>query len=276
MTGKEKCRELRQIRRQIAEQNNIDLPLEDCTYEGPCEGTCPKCEEELRSLEAALTERKKAGLDVKLKGIASDAAEKWSAREKENIQPEQLNTPGKTLKTIINRFLPGRKNPPAADPPARVDDDRIPRLAGVPARGDRDIIPQTAGVGAPRKQSWLVKLEYRASDGRYEEIQLYSYNGQDYIIGTAEDCTYTVRLPDFSAKQLRLFYDAGSDTLFVENLDCNTVYINGEVLFGRKILGWEKAEISVEDSKLNITRLQIPAGISGRSQVRAGATPRRG
>ena len=121
MTGKEKCRELRQIRRQIAEQNSIDLPLEDCTYEGPCEGTCPKCEEELRSLEAALNERKKAGLDVKLKGIASDAAEKWNAPKDPFSVPE----------SDVPSPIPGEGDiPELAGAPTNIIDEDIMGLGG--------------------------------------------------------------------------------------------------------------------------------------------------
>lgn len=59
MTGKEKCKFLKDIRRQIAEENGIDLEIEECTYEGECEGTCPKCDAELNYLMAQLN--KKAG-----------------------------------------------------------------------------------------------------------------------------------------------------------------------------------------------------------------------
>ena len=50
MTGKEKCRLLRQIRREIAESNGIPYSTEECTFEGACTGTCPRCEEEVRVL----------------------------------------------------------------------------------------------------------------------------------------------------------------------------------------------------------------------------------
>ncbi|MCR5138406.1 MAG: FHA domain-containing protein [Oscillospiraceae bacterium] len=70
MTGKEKCETLRKVRREIAEQNSIDLQIEDCLYQGDCLGTCPKCEEELRSLENAIEEREKNGFSAKLAGIA--------------------------------------------------------------------------------------------------------------------------------------------------------------------------------------------------------------
>lgn len=65
MTGKEKCIQLRQIRRKIARDNEIPFPEEDCYYEGAdCEGTCDMCDTELNYLEMKLEERTKAGLPV--------------------------------------------------------------------------------------------------------------------------------------------------------------------------------------------------------------------
>lgn len=61
MRGKDKCRILREIRRKIAEENDITLITKDCTYQGECKGTCPKCESEVRYLEAQLAQRQKLG-----------------------------------------------------------------------------------------------------------------------------------------------------------------------------------------------------------------------
>ena len=61
MRGKDKCRILREIRRKIAEENDITLITKDCTYQGECRGTCPRCESEVRYLEAQLAQRQKLG-----------------------------------------------------------------------------------------------------------------------------------------------------------------------------------------------------------------------
>lgn len=42
--GKQKCQILKEIRRQIAEANDIKLITSECKYRGNCLGTCPKCE----------------------------------------------------------------------------------------------------------------------------------------------------------------------------------------------------------------------------------------
>ena len=49
--GKKTCKILKEIRRQIAEANDIEYVVEECQYKGDCLGTCPKCEAEVRYLE---------------------------------------------------------------------------------------------------------------------------------------------------------------------------------------------------------------------------------
>ena len=50
MAGKNKCKILKRVRREIAEANDIPLEIPECTYEGDCPGVCPRCEEELTRL----------------------------------------------------------------------------------------------------------------------------------------------------------------------------------------------------------------------------------
>lgn len=71
MKGKEKCKALKEIRRQIAEQNDIAYAVSECTFQGDCKGTCPKCESELRYLERELEIRKNLGKAVVVAGISA-------------------------------------------------------------------------------------------------------------------------------------------------------------------------------------------------------------
>ena len=71
MNGKSKCKILKDIRRRIAEENNIDFITSECKFQGECSGTCPKCEAEVRYLEAELSKRQKAGKAVAVAGIAA-------------------------------------------------------------------------------------------------------------------------------------------------------------------------------------------------------------
>lgn len=54
---KEKCKELKQIRAKMAEELGVELHQTECTYEGYCRGTCPKCRQEERKLNAAILKR---------------------------------------------------------------------------------------------------------------------------------------------------------------------------------------------------------------------------
>ena len=54
MNGKSKCKILKDIRKKIAEDNDISYVTSECKYQGECSGTCPKCEAEVRYLEEEL------------------------------------------------------------------------------------------------------------------------------------------------------------------------------------------------------------------------------
>lgn len=69
--GKQTCRILKEIRRQIAEANDIEFVTSECRYKGDCLGTCPKCEAEVRYLEQQLRVRSLAGKAVALAGISA-------------------------------------------------------------------------------------------------------------------------------------------------------------------------------------------------------------
>lgn len=64
MTGKEKCRYLRSIRKDIAEKNNIEISFEKCTNKGRCRGTCSKCDAELRCITDKLNEKAQNGEEI--------------------------------------------------------------------------------------------------------------------------------------------------------------------------------------------------------------------
>lgn len=74
MKGKEKCRILKQLRQEIAEKNDIEWTISECTHQGDCKGTCPKCEAEVRKLERELDIRRKIGKAVAIVGISSICA----------------------------------------------------------------------------------------------------------------------------------------------------------------------------------------------------------
>ena len=71
MNGKSKCKMLKEIRRQIAQENDIAFVTSECKFQGECSGTCPKCEAEVRYLEEELKKRQAVGKAVAVAGIAA-------------------------------------------------------------------------------------------------------------------------------------------------------------------------------------------------------------
>ena len=68
--GKQTCKILKEIRKQIAAENDIKLVVEECTYQGDCRGTCPKCEAEVRYLERELEKRQRMGKAAVVAGLS--------------------------------------------------------------------------------------------------------------------------------------------------------------------------------------------------------------
>lgn len=68
--GKRICKELKAVRRRIADENGIVLDQPECTHTGDCSGTCPRCEAEVRYLEQALERRLRLGRAATVAGIS--------------------------------------------------------------------------------------------------------------------------------------------------------------------------------------------------------------
>ena len=71
--GKSTCKVLKEVRRKVAQANDIPLEERECTHKGDCAGTCPYCEAEVRYLERELAKRKSLGKAVAVAGIALSA-----------------------------------------------------------------------------------------------------------------------------------------------------------------------------------------------------------
>jgi len=88
--GKQTCRILKEIRKQIADANDIELITSECQFKGDCLGTCPKCESEVRYLEQQLRHRQMLGKAVTLFGLSAGAIT-LNAAEHVAVEPN-LNT----------------------------------------------------------------------------------------------------------------------------------------------------------------------------------------
>ena len=74
MIGKQKCRILKEIRQKIADENDIPYVTRECTHQGNCSGTCPRCESELRYLENQLQIRSSLGKKIKVAALCAGMA----------------------------------------------------------------------------------------------------------------------------------------------------------------------------------------------------------
>ena len=101
MNGKSKCKLLKQIRQRIADENDIPYVTRECTYQGECRGTCPKCESELRGLEEELEKRRAMGKKVAVAAVAVGLSAALtgcvmkgvvSNKAKETLAPETVET----------------------------------------------------------------------------------------------------------------------------------------------------------------------------------------
>lgn len=71
MLGKQKCKILKEIRQRIADENDIPYVTRECTFQGECKGTCPRCESELRYLEKQLALRASLGKRVAVAALCA-------------------------------------------------------------------------------------------------------------------------------------------------------------------------------------------------------------
>lgn len=54
MDHKERCKQLKAMRKEMADKIGLELNQTQCQYKGECPGTCPKCQQEERKLNKAL------------------------------------------------------------------------------------------------------------------------------------------------------------------------------------------------------------------------------
>ena len=135
--GKNTCKILKEIRRQIAEANDIEYVVEECQYKGDCLGTCPECEAEVRYLEQQLHQRQMLGKAVVLAGVSVGMFTLSSC----NLNNK---TPGELPKTATEEMTTGRslvpvENDTSNDTIVQVNSD-IVKSVRQPLRGTAPVI----------------------------------------------------------------------------------------------------------------------------------------
>ena len=80
---------MKRIRKELAQQNDIEYAPSDCTHEGPCLGVCPACQKEADYILEELQRRIDKGTPVELN---VDLEEKLSSLEEEDDEYETGDT----------------------------------------------------------------------------------------------------------------------------------------------------------------------------------------
>ena len=91
--GKRKCELLKQIRREIAAANNIVYLTAECAHKGPCKGTCPMCDAEIKYLENELNEKAARGEKIVLSGISLNSFDSFIDDEDEDEEIISMGMP---------------------------------------------------------------------------------------------------------------------------------------------------------------------------------------
>lgn len=117
--GKQTCKILKEIRRQIAEANDIEYITSECRYKGDCLGTCPKCEAEVHYLEKQLRARSLAGKAVTLAGISAglillSGCNGTSSNKSSNTLQGEPSAPIEQIDTVDSLAKEGER-PPVED-----------------------------------------------------------------------------------------------------------------------------------------------------------------
>lgn len=102
--GKTTCRILKEIRRQIAEANDIEYVVEECQYKGDCKGTCPKCEAEVMYLESQLHKRQMLGKAVVVAGLSLGVIPAM-AQEVSAVETKVATTVAAPNKEVAGKYI---------------------------------------------------------------------------------------------------------------------------------------------------------------------------
>ena len=114
MSGKKKCRILKEIRQRIADENDIPFGTHECRYQGKCRGTCPKCESELAYLEKQLAARAAAGKKIAVAALCAGMT--FSMAGCSNLIPEKEPEEVTDLSGMIAEPEPDNGDPDQNDP----------------------------------------------------------------------------------------------------------------------------------------------------------------
>ena len=180
--GKNTCKILKEIRRQIAEANDIEYIVEECQYKGDCLGTCPKCEAEVRYLEQQLHQRQLLGKAVVLAGVSVGMFTLSSCNSNSKTMGETANDTTKVFYDIENGTM-GIERTPYNTTTGMVDPEgsviggkRRVKFTPPVIKGDVEVLPETPKKSNLSKKENVVEAENDSCNNyRQDENGVYEY-----------------------------------------------------------------------------------------------------
>ena len=198
--GKRTCEILKDVRRKVAQENDIPLVERECTHEGDCRGTCPYCESEVRYLERELSKRRALGKAVTVAGIAVSAMMMGACHSPKTPAPAASNEPEPTVEATsqqVQEAADGQEVPP---PPRQSDpyevDGIIEEVGKIP-----DPIENSSGSAPNRCAQIPLQVPYQ--DDWDEGV---------VVVGDIEDDDYYEDLPMMFVEEMPEF-PGGIDSL---------------------------------------------------------------
>ena len=117
--GKRTCEILKDVRRKVAQENDIPLVERECTHEGDCRGTCPYCESEVRYLERELSKRRALGKAVTVAGIAVSSMMMGACHNPKTPAPAVGNEPEPAVEATSQQVSENADGQDAPPPPGK-------------------------------------------------------------------------------------------------------------------------------------------------------------
>lgn len=201
--GKDICKRLKEVRREIARANDIEYITSECKFKGECTGTCPKCEAEVRYLEEQLSLRHRAGKAIAVAGIAASMFLCYAPTSQ--AASEQVPSPAAEYKPL----------------PPKPDDIKL--IPSTPAQGDRIIVN---GIVADEMKEPLIGA-------------LIKCNGNE-IANTNIDGMFSMEVPRGS--KINIQYIGHEDITFIvpedatTNFDAFIIMSEGPSLIGEVVV----------------------------------------
>ena len=201
MTHREKCEQLKALRKEMADKVGVDLHQTVCTYQGECSGTCPKCAKEESILNKVLLSGKLALAGLAIGATALTGCGTNNLDEADNPRDELLKrrSDRDEKRDSCDDELAGDVEyiPPVDDYQGGMEYDPGYELEGEATIAD---IPEASLIEAAVAYSGAAYAELDHYDGDYAVICCY-----DTIAGDTEPAVIDILSID-------RFYGDGTDS----------------------------------------------------------------